>query len=600
MTFLRLARLASTVLLAGPILLAQDRIRPVSPADVNQQVEFSVYLPLQNAGQLDQFLAGVHDPNSRDYHRWLTPQEFHQRFGPRASDMAGIQAALASRGLKVIGTQGRGMRVRGSVAAIQGAFGAPIWNGRAPNGARRLVATRPLKLPASLAQAGAHVLAFAPLVGHHTHAIRVGLAPDNRYSAAGPYWFDDLKQAYDFPSYQRLTGAGRTIGIVMANDFLDSDLALYFGHEHLIPPKVIRVPVDGGAPFDPNYSFEVSLDIQQAGGMAPGATIIDYNIPDLSDQSVYDAYYTIVESNTADIVSSSFGIAEGFYTAAYNGGVDYTWIFQMYEDLFKQGNAQGITFVASSGDMGGLGLPSLSYFDPPQNPPVVTAQFLPGIEHPASSPHVTAVGGTNLITTSNPPSLDSRYVSENAYGDRLEPYDPYGVGNLVSGGVWQGGGGVSVVFNKPPYQYLVRTGANMRTVPDISGHMGGCPVGTIGDCPDDRSSVVVADGGNFYLVIGTSASAPDFAGILALAEQNLHGKRLGNVNYLIYAYGAAQSFGPFQVFHQGIPGDNGLYVSHQGVRGYNLVLGNGTPFVRRFILAPFVPPAGIPQTPSNP
>jgi kumamolisin len=599
MKFLRIAaRFVPVVLLAGS-LMAQRRIQRVSPADVNEQVEFNIYLPLRNAGQLDQLLAELHDPNSPNYQHWLTPQEFHQRFGPSPTDLSKISADLASRGLAVVGTQGHGMRVRGKIGAIQSAFGAAIWNGRAPNGAHRLVAAQGLKLPASLVQAGARVLAFSPAIRYHTHAMRLGAAPENRYSTAGPYWFDDVKQAYDFPSYLRLTGAGRSIGIVMANDFLDSDLALYFGHEHLAPPSVVRVPVDGGAPFDVNASFEVSLDVQQAGGMAPGATIVDYNIPDLSDQSIYDAYYQIVESNAVDIVSSSFGGAEGFYTAAYNGGTDFTWILQLFDDLFKQGNAQGITFVASSGDQGGLGLPSLSYFDPPQDPPVVTAEFLPGIEQPASSPHVTAVGGTNLITTSNPPSLNSQYVRENAFGDPQEPYDPYGVGNLVSGGVWQGGGGVSVVFHKPPYQYLVRTGANMRTVPDISGHMGGCPVGTLGTCPADRSSAVVADGGNLYLVIGTSVSAPDFAGILALAEQHL-GRRLGNVNYLIYGLAATQRLGPFAVFHQGIPGDNGLDRSHKGMPGYNLVLGNGTPFVRRLILAPFVPPAGIPQTPSNP
>jgi len=108
--------------------------------------------------------------------------------------------------------------------------------------------------------------------------------------------------------------------------------------------------------------------------MAPGATILDYNIPDLSDNSTYDGYLAIIEDNEADVVSSSFGGAEGFYTAAYNDGTDFTYILTMFDDLFKQGNAQGITFLASSGDSGGLGLPSVGYFDTPQDPPVVTAR----------------------------------------------------------------------------------------------------------------------------------------------------------------------------------------------------------------------------------
>lgn len=121
-------------------------------------------------------------------------------------------------------------------------------------------------------------------------------------------------------------------------------------------------------------SFEASLDVQQAGGMALGATIVLYNIPDLSDQSIFDAYQTIIETNAVDIANSSFGGPEGIFTADYDGGTDFTGILRMFDDLIRQGNAQGITFVASSGDNGGLGLPSLEYFNGP-NPGV----FLPGI-----------------------------------------------------------------------------------------------------------------------------------------------------------------------------------------------------------------------------
>src|SRR5271169_6275689 len=327
--------------LAALQLPAQHRIVPVSPADLNQQAEFSVYLPLQNSDQLDQLLADLHDPSSANYHHWLTPEQFRSSFGASQAALDRVTGELTARGLTVVGTHSHGLRVRGKVGAIQAAFGAPLWNGRSPDGGTRLVAAKPLQLPASMAQAGAHVAAFSTVIDHHVHAVNAGLAPDNRYSPAGPYWFDDLKQAYTFPSFQRLTGAGRTIAIVMASDFLDSDMTHYFGHEHLAVPNIVRATVDGGAKFDPNSgaSFEVSLDIQQSGGMAPGATILLVNIPDLSHQSVMDAYTAIIENNAADIVSSSFGLAEGVYTAAYNGGTDFTWIVQQYDDLFRHGNA---------------------------------------------------------------------------------------------------------------------------------------------------------------------------------------------------------------------------------------------------------------------
>lgn len=595
----RLVFASLTPILLSGYAAAQSKATPVSPASPNQQVTFNVFLPLQNTSTLDALISSQGTQGSSNYRQWLTPAAFRSQFGASPAAISTISAALAPYGLTVVSTNTHGLTVTGRVSAIQAAFGAALWNAVDSRGSQKIVSTTALKLPSALAQAGAQVFSFSPVARQHTHSRRLGAVPASRYSPYGPYWFDDLRQAYSFPSDLVLTGAGRKIGIVMANDFLDSDMALYFGHEGAAPPTIVRVPIDGGAPFDPALSFETSIDIQQAGGMAPGATIYFYNVPDLSDASVLDAYLDIVETNAVDIVSSSFGGAEGFYTPAYNGGVDYSAIPQYYNEIFKQGVAEGITFVASSGDSGGLGLPSAGYFTAtPQNPPVVTAQFLPGIEIPASSPYVVAVGGTNLETTYNPPSLASNYVAENADADPLLPYDPYGVGNLVSGGYWGSGGGASIYFSKPLYQYLVNTGSNMRTIPDISMQMGGCPSGVLsGTCPSDRSYSIVALDGLYYGVIGTSLAAPDFAGLLALAEQNL-GMRLGNANYLIYGESALQNIGiPIDAFHKNIPGFNGFYNSTPG--SYNMVVGNGTPVAKNLILAPFAPAAGNPQTPSN-
>jgi kumamolisin len=178
-----------------------------------------------------------------------------------------------------------------------------------------------------------------------------------------------------------------------------------------------------------------------------------------------------------------------------------------------------------------------------------------------------------------------------------KPNDPYGTGNLISDGYWGSGGGASVLFAKPDYQKLVKTLVKMRAIPDVSLHMGGCPVGAVLPCGDDRSSVVAAWNGAFYPVVGTSASAPEMAGLLALEEQN-QGGRLGNINYLMYAQAASRQAGGLTYFRQGIPGFNGYYSTTAS--GYNLVLGNGTVYGRNFIFAPSTPPAGDPQTPSNP
>lgn len=573
-----------------------------SQAARQQNVEFDVFLPLRNAEQLDRLISAQNTPGSPSYHQWLTPEQFRSRFGPRPQDIARITARLRASGLTVTGTHSHGVHVTGKVDNVQSAFGVLLWNATTRRGHATLAATRPLALPQEFVDAGAQVLAFSPAVHMRSHASHIQAIPANRYGTDGPYWFTDLRQAYDFPSVQALDGTGKTIGVVIPSDVLDSDIAAYFAHEKLQPPKVMRRLVSGGTPFDPNDgdSAEATLDVEQSAGMAPGATIVVYSIPDFSDNSVIAGYLSVVEDNQVDIVNSSFGGAEGSYTAAYNGGSDFTYLPRLENQIFKQGNAQGITFVASSGDSGGLGLPPIAYWTtPPQDPPVVVGSFLPGIDFPASSPNVTAVGGTNLVTTFNPPSLESQYVSENAFGDPEVPHDPYGVGNLISGGYWGSGGGKSVLFAKPAYQKLVTTHATTRAIPDVSLVMGGCPSGlAVTPCGPDRSGVALVWKGALYLAWGTSVSSPEFAGLLALEEQNLGG-RLGNVNPLIYARAAMQqNDGGLNFFRQGIPGFNGYYSTTSS--GYNMVLGNGTVHARNFIFAPFAPPAGDPQTPSNP
>lgn len=584
-------------------LFAAEMLHAKNRASASQVVKFDVYLRTQNQDGLDRLLEAQHTPGNALYRKWITPQEFRARFGPKAEDIARVTDVLKAYGLAVTGIHSHGLHVQGSAKAVESAFSVALSNTVTANGHARMMAGGGLNLPSALREVGAQVVGFSPAIRTRVHSRRMASAiPDNRLSPDGGYWFDDLKQAYSFPSFKKLSGKGRTIAIVIPSDFKNSDINAFFKHEKLSPPTVLRRPVGGGSKFDPNSgnSLEAELDIEQAGGMAPNATIVVYNLPDFSDDSVIAGYTAVVEDNLADIVNSSFGESEVFFTAEYNDGTEFSGILQIYEDIFKQGNSQGITFVASSGDNGALDAPALSYFtDPPTTPPHVAGAYIQTIEHPASSPSVTAVGGTNLVTTFNPPSLESKYVSENADDDPLIDEDPFGVGNLVTGGVWAGGGGPSIFFSKPLYQKLVKTGSKQRTVPDISGHMGGCPGDAIQPCGPHRSFVIEAFAGELVGVIGTSASSPDFAGILALKEENLGGIRLGNENFDIYALAAAQQLAGshFQIYRQNISGFNGVFSTNPG---YDLVLGNGTPIVNNFVLAPNAPVAGDPQTPSNP
>ena len=591
----------------------------IAPAAAQDVVEFGIYLPLRHQDQVEALIAQQHTEGSPQYHVWLQPQEFLDRFGPKPEEIAAVKNALTARGLTIVSSNAHGVRVRGTAAAVTQALSTPLEK-RVTRGHTRFHARRTPQLPSELAGIELRVIGLDALPEHHVHARVTGkladAQPDNRYGAVGPYWFDDLKQAYDYPAYSaKVDGSNVSVAVLMSDLIFPGDVAAAFNHEQFTtltgkqPPSVSTVLIDGGGAYDGNGSFEASLDVQQVLGGAPGSNVTLVSIPDLSDQSIYDGYAYIVDSNQYDIVNSSFGGCELVYTAAYNQGTDFTYILQALHELFQQGNAQGITFVASSGDEGGPACPSVDYFSGGTSP-----IFVPGVSNPAADPNVTGVGGGNLITASAVGSLGSAYVRESAYGDPEAPYDIYGIGTNVSGGYWGAGGGVSAVFKKPLYQALAKTGSNQwRTVPDVGMQVGGCPAdGALSCGPDDSAAIVsygVGLGGGNYGVIGTSVSSPEFVGALAVYEQQFGKKnhRLGNVNYYLYAMGALQTLAggvkapsAFQFYHRSNPGFDGTYNGDFPSYNYNYIYGNGSPDVRKLFGLTSFPAAGAPQTKTNP
>jgi kumamolisin len=223
------------------------------------------------------------------------------------------------------------------------------------------------------------------------------------------------------------------------------------------------------------------------------------------------------------------------------------------------------------------------------------------------------VGGTNLTTTATPGVDDATYSAENANYDPRVPaeFDLSPTSTVyVNNNTWGSGGGYSAFFGKPAYQGLVDTGSNQyRAVPDVSMMMGGCP--TDADMSQQnckqlpRSAALIWVAGAIHMLAGTSVSAPELAGVLALTIQ-LNGGRLGNVNPLIYSLSALQTIAggvnappSFQFFHRGITGDNNLYKVVPG-QAYSTVLGNSTLNVKNFLLLQQADPAGAPDTPTNP
>ncbi len=576
------AGLSFTMATTKPAFASQVQPSVLGPAPALQRVHFTVHLPLRNEPELDALLASQAKQGSPLYHHFLTPAQFAAAYGPTRADLAAAASPLRAAGFAVRPTP-HGLDVTGNANQVSHMFNAQVNSVRTREGRITTALTGRPTLPASLSALGAVVPAFSGVSRRETDSERsFKRVPDNRYSPFGPYWFDDLKEAYQFPSYLALNGRGSTVATVISSDFSDADLAQYMHHEKLPVPKTYRRIVDGGHPFDPNSgdSFEADLDIQQLAGIAPGATVADYEIPDLSDQSMYDAYAAVDDDNKVDVVNSSFGGCELYYTPAYNGGQNFTFILKANDQLFKQGNAQGITFTASSGDRG-----NYECQDPSQT------HYIRGVGFPADSPRVTAVGGTNLVTEYTAPfksHLDSGYIRESEYADHRK-----GLPNSI----WGSGGGQSVIFPRPSYQALVGYKSAGRGIPDLSLQMGGCPSDVIDPkrCSPDDSASIEAFAGQLFGVIGTSISSPDFAGLIGL-EVQYSGSRQGNVNPEAYYLARLGSYKGNKFYHNSIPGNNG----YRTTAGYNLVVGNGSVIARNFIEAFNLPVAGDPQTPTNP
>jgi subtilase family serine protease len=608
----------------------------VQAASPTAMVQFSVYLPLRHQDELETLLAELHDKNSSKYQQWLQPSDFMQRFGPSAADLAALKTSMTAHGFTILQSNAHGVIVQGSASAVSSTFSAAL-HSRTQNGRTRYMAKGNLSLPNELASLNARVIGLDSLPEHHVHSRALGRAAagdiiDNRYTATGSYWFDDLKQAYDYPAYSAKTdGTGVSVAILMADLIFPDDLPAAFVHEKFTTitgkpaPTVTTVTVDGGGVYNGYGSFEASLDTQQVTGGAPGAAVTLVSIPDLSNQHIADGYTYIVDSNAYDIVNSSFGGCELEYFPADNEGVDMRYVLKQLHEIFAQGNAQGITFVASTGDEGGPACPSSNYGFP--EAPGTVNTFGPGISSPSDDPDVTAVGGGNLITASDGTTLNSAYVRESAFADPELPYDIYGVGmgQTVTGGFWGAGGGISSYFQKPLYQFLADTGTfTWRTNPDVGMQVGGlgfselngtapgfCNGNAISCSPDDSSVLTaygIGLGGGFYFTIGTSVSSPEFVGALAIFEQQF-GKhhRQGNVNYFLYAQGALQSLlggvhapSALQFYHRNIPGNDGFWNAGFPSFNYDYIYGQGSPDVRKLFGLEKYAPAGLPQTSSNP
>jgi subtilase family serine protease len=528
---------------------------------------FGVALPLRDPAGLDALLASLQDPKSPQYQKFLSAEEFARRFGPSPSAKNAIAKELQAAGFSVhVGSQA--VFAHGSQAAAEHYFGTRF-DLKQPAQATRAVLTprSPLHYSALLATQHAHVIGLDGLPDWHSNAVFQkpvnSRVPLDIAGPSGPYAPPALRQAYAYPSYAVANGAGTSIGILSSSPVSTTDVNEFVqGTGNYAPgnkyPQIFEFPIAGGGPYDASggATGEVTLDVEYSLGSAPGAQIGVFNVPDLTPGNLLEGYAVAVEA-APDVISSSIGGCE----KAYDSQVG-VWMLEALHNVFAEGSAEGITFVGASGDNAayecGTG----------------TSASNVSVQTPTDDPIMIGVGGTtDLRTTYNPNSYDSAYVSETSYDT---PFTGHG------GSVWGSCGGYSVLFGLPTYQKGF-VGGKYRGVPDLAMHMGG-PTSSM-----STDQIIV--GGQVEEVSGTSAAAPEFAGLLALRVQIKH-KAQGDLHALLYAY--AKSTGSF---HRDIPGTNGYHTTDTL---WDPVLGLGTPYGRVMVGDPTAALAGYPRSASNP
>ncbi|HVJ04768.1 MAG TPA: S53 family peptidase [Candidatus Saccharimonadales bacterium] len=371
-----------------------------------------------------------------------------------------------------------------------------------------------------------------------------------------------IRAAYNYPSIASgLIGTGQTIVLVDAfgSPTIANDLAVFDKQFGIPAPPSFTVVCPQGCPaFNPNpnashdeagWSIETSLDVEYAHAMAPGAKIVLVVASTNSGNALNNATKYAVEHYPGSVISQSFGVPE-FVVHNNNSQI------KQGHANFAQARANGITVLASAGDLGATNGSAIS-----------NAAF------PASDPLVTAVGGTEGLPYPN--GLFSLSTAPNFYGAE----QVWNEQDTTDGIVAATGGAPSLIFPVPAFQ----AGLNVpsRTIPDISYN-----AAVNGGVLVYWSALGGANAG-FYIVGGTSAGSPQWASIIAIANQysNAHGhSSLGYINPALYAL--AQSSTAARDLHDITVGNNqllGTPIGYSAAPGYDWATGWGTPNVSNLV-----------------
>jgi len=553
------------------------------PAATHWMLNLRIVLALHNQVEMRKLKHELQSPGSRNYHKWLSTDEFMRRFGPTNAQMDNVVNWLKKSGFALsdsnLGT--RTVRFSGSVATVQRAFSTPIVsNGNAYANAsdprvpvplgESIAAVMGLSGPLEAGRPGARVI-----VDSQVSAPEYRIGNENHLSPQDLWKFYDEKPPTD-PKNIGGTGADDCIALLEATGLDTGALKTFTKRFHLPPVDLKVVPTNPLKKAGIATANEIYLDVDWAHSVAPNTPIVIYAANGTnSDQ--YDALSLAVFQNACGVISSSI-----------HNCVDLG-VVSAFADVEAQAVMQGQTYFHASGDFG-------SYFDCGQPTDTQgTTDVQPSVDESAAGEDVTLVGGTQFN-----PTLDAkgRITSPIKPGDEYvwnmwaTPTDPVPRPPIKGAST----GGISVVFPKPTWQDgLVPPGFSkpsdltMRGVPDVSMMANGDEPGVWIVTTND----IVKQGGKgcgakycFVKEGGTSAGSPIWAGISRLLAQTLNTNRLGNINPRLYEMAAKQIPGLIDVSQVG---ENCPYShcdrfpGYEVGPGYDLGTGLGSPDIEMLL-----------------
>jgi subtilase family serine protease len=513
-------------------------------------VDFKVYLPLRDEAAAAKYAMDVSTPGTAVSGKIHTPAPFRSRFAPTSGQVSELRSWLSSQGFKVtdVASNNRYVEATGTVTKAAAAFKTSFAQYKV-RGRTLRSNTTDLSVPRGLGVSAVTGLDESyGLVKTHASApagfrnarpcsrfwgekkVATSATPDGTRLPTDPANFAPCgyagHQLQDVYGVRRAIdsgndGSGVTVAVIdaFASSTIEKDLATY-SQRHGLPalrPGQFRQVVSPGTYRRPEnkqqdpegWSGEETLDIEAVHTMAPGADIVYVGAPN-NRQDLDAALNKVVDKQLADVVTNSYGFSGEALPRGY---------VKPFNDTLVQAAATGISVFFSSGDNGD------------ETDAVEGASPTP--DWPASSPWVTAVGGTSLGV-----AADGSREFEQGWETGLSTLQDDGTWSAPSY-LYGSGGGTSRIFRQPSYQAGVvpdrisksydANGPAMRAVPDVSA------VG------DPNTGMLVGQtqrfsDGTFYdefRIGGTSLSSPLYAGVFALAVQQ-HG-RYGLANPALYA-----------------------------------------------------------------